>query len=75
MVTLSLVQRLLATDDFRGDVVREASAIQSGWRLKKLLNLYRRTILVLSNAILSLDLAVLRFDYGGNLTIEAERKA
>lgn len=70
---LSLGQKLLKIGEVRGDVVREGvSKYENNQKILRLLRLYSRIIIPLSNAILSLDLILLRFDYGGNLTIEAQ---
>lgn len=73
---LSLARKLLKFGDIHGDFVREtARTVGSNWKLKKLLNLYSRTIIPFSNAILSLDTSILKFNYGGNLTVKARREA
>lgn len=69
---LSLVQKLLKIDDIRGDALKESvTDLKDSQKIRRLLRLYSRTVIPVSNAILSLDLLFLRFDYGGNLAIEA----
>jgi hypothetical protein len=71
---LGLGRKLLRIDDIRGEALKgSVRDLKNSLKIRRLLKLYSKTIIPLSNVILSLDLLLFRLEYGGNLTVEAQR--